>query len=104
MSEAINEAKEALLRALDQLDKAEQDLDGPVKRVDLIVTYCIGADLGDGGWHEIAGWASTGGPKWVHAALLRRAANAQDATYLARDIDIGDELDDDADFDDPPMP
>jgi hypothetical protein len=102
MSEAINEAKEALLRALDQLDKAEQDLDGPVQRVDLIVTYSIGADLGEGGWHEISGWSSTPGPKWLYAALLRRAAEAQEATYIARDIEA--ELDDDADFDDPPMP
>lgn len=100
MSDAVNEAKEALLRALDQLDKAAEELDGPVKRVDLIVVYCAGADLGDGGWHEIAGWASTPGPKWLHSALLRRAAAAQDASYIALDTDLEDM--DDADFDDPP--
>jgi hypothetical protein len=84
-STAIEKAKDTLLRALEQLELAEHDLDGDPERVDLCVVYSIGADLGDGAWHEVGGWSSTAGPKWLHAAMLRRAADAQDAGARAVD-------------------
>lgn len=85
------DAKATLLRALDQLEKAEADLDGNAERVDLVVIYSIGRRDGDDGWTEVSGWASTSGPKWIHAALLNRAADAQaDAAHA-----VDDEPDDD---------
>lgn len=82
---AISKAKDTLLRTLDALEGAEDDLGGVPDRVDLVVTYSIGRDVGEGGWHEVGGWASTAGPKWLHAAMLRRAADAQDEASRARD-------------------
>lgn len=91
---AVSAAKDTLLRALDQLERAEQDLDAEPTRVDLVVVYSIGCELdGDGAWHEVGGWSSTAGPKWLHAAMLRRAADAQDVA--ARAVDDGDEDEDD---------
>ena len=72
MMSTTTEAKDTLLRALEQLEQAEQDLQGPPERVDVIVIYSIGRNQDDE-WHEIAGWSATGGPKWVHA----RYSNAQ---------------------------
>lgn len=91
MSEAVSRAKDTLLRALEQLENAENDLGSEPTRVDLVVTYSIGYAEMDGAWHEIGGWASTPGPKWTHAAMLRRAANAQDVAACA----IDDEPDED---------
>ena len=87
---AIDAAKATLLRALDQLERAEQDLDAEPDRVDLIVVYSIGRDNGDG-WTEVRGWAGTAAPKWIHAAMLRRAADAFDAPQVAIDDDDEDE-------------
>lgn len=91
MSLAINQAKDALLRALEQLELAEADLEGEADRCDLVVVYSVGRDEGDGGWHEVGGWASTGGPKWLHAAMLRRAADANDGAYIAVDDEADEE-------------
>lgn len=88
---AINRAKDTLLRALEQLEKAEEDLGTEPERVDLCVVYSIGYDdQGDGAWHEVGGWASTSGPKWLHAAMLRRAADAQDEAARAVDDEDAD--------------
>ena len=81
----IHKAKDALLRALEQLDQGQEILEGEPDRVDLVVLYSMGRDHGDGGWHEIGGYLTTPGPKWVHASLCRRAADAQDDD--AREID-----------------
>jgi hypothetical protein len=87
MGIAIDQARAALMRALEQLDLAERDLEGEAERCDLVIVYSVGrreaAD--DGDWHEVAGWSSTPGPKWLHAALLRRAAEAHELTELSRD-------------------
>jgi hypothetical protein len=90
---ATDEARSTLLRVLDVLGDAEAELEGAVERVDVVVAYSIGRrDVDDGGaWHEVAGWASTAGPKWAHAALLRRAADAYDVAERA----VDDEVDDD---------
>jgi hypothetical protein len=77
MSESVSKAKATLLRALDQLERAEGDLGTEPERVDLIVVYSIGYDdTGDGAWQEVGGWSSTPGPKWLHAALLDRCARS----------------------------
>lgn len=74
----IDEARDALLRALDSLNDAETILDGEPERVDLVVIYSVGRNARDGEWHDVGGWSSTPGAKWTHAALLRRAADALD--------------------------
>lgn len=76
MTDAISKAKDTLLRALDQLEDAQTTLEAPPDRVDLIVIYSIGRDLGDGGWHEVSGYATTANPDWAKVALLERAAKA----------------------------
>jgi hypothetical protein len=97
MSESVGKAKATLLRALDQLERAEQDLAAEPERVDLIVVYSIGFDdEGDGVWHEVGGWAATAGPKWLHAALLDRCSvSFREASEVAArddDPDPDDEL------------
>lgn len=74
-------AKDTLLNGLEQLQRAEEELgDLEVERVHCIITYEVGAvdPDDDNAWHSIGGWASTPGSKWEHAALLRRAAEAQE--------------------------
>lgn len=76
---ATSDARATLLRALEQIEAAEQDLEGTAERCDLCVVYSIGRTTDDqGAWHEVGGWASTSGPTWMHTALLRRAADAKD--------------------------
>lgn len=82
----IEDARETLLRALEQIDKAEDELGGAAERCDLVVVYSIGREEGSA-WHDIGGWASTHGPIWVHAALLRRAADSYDDATTAVDDD-----------------
>ena len=84
---AVDEAKNTLLLALEQLEKAEQDLQAEPERVDLVVIYSVGGNGDDGAWYEVGGWSSTAGPKWLHVAMLRRAADAQDETIHAVDDD-----------------
>lgn len=93
MTDAISKAKDTLLRALEELEAAEADLEAVPDRVDLIVIYSLGRDLGDGGWHEIGGWASTPGPEWAKHALLKRAAKAHkdDAEALGNEPDEPDD-------------
>lgn len=76
MKSCTEDAKATLLRALEQLERAEHDLEGAPERVDLVVIYSMGRPDGEDGWTEVSGWASTTGPKWIHAALLTRAADA----------------------------
>lgn len=81
----VDTARAALLRALDALDTAAAELDsGPPTRVDLVVIYSVGREVEDA-WEEVRGWASTPGPKWVHSAMLRRAADANDVSDIAVD-------------------
>lgn len=80
----VEDARATLLRALEQLDAAEADLGAPAERVDLVVVYSVGRCEEDG-WHDVGGWASTAGPKWVHTALLRRAADANEDAVIAVD-------------------
>lgn len=82
---AIGKAKDTLVRALDELEAAETELGREPDRVDLVVTYSIGYEEQGGAWHEIGGWACTAGPKWLHAAMLRRSADAQNEAARATD-------------------
>jgi hypothetical protein len=88
---AVDKAKDTLLRALDELERAEQDLGQEPERVDLVVIYSIGYDDGDGAWQEVGGWAATAGPKWIHVVMLRRAADAQEEAMYAQDDGSDDE-------------
>lgn len=89
---AIDDARTALLAALDQLDGAQADLQGEPERADLVVVYAIGRRTDDkGAWHDVGGWSCTPGPKWLHAAMLRRAADAQDEAARALDDQPDDE-------------
>jgi hypothetical protein len=89
MAAATQRAKDTLLRALDQLEKAEAALDAEPDRVDLIVVYSIGREDGDA-WDEYGGWAGTAGPKWMHAAMMRRAADSFDDAAVAEDAEDED--------------
>ena len=89
-SSAINKAKAILLTALDQLEQAEQSLGQEPERVDLIVIYEIGRDTPTA-WESISGWASTPGPKWMHSAMLQRAADAQHDAASAIDNEPEDD-------------
>lgn len=88
---AVNKAKDTLVRALDQLERAQLELGGEPERVDLVVIYSMGRDGGDEAWHEVGGWAATAGPKWVHAELLRRGAQAHDDAVSAIDDEEDEE-------------
>lgn len=88
---ATSQAKDTLLRALEELEDAESALTVEPDRVDLVVVYSIGKAMGDGAWHEVGGWASTPGPKWMHAAMLRRGAEAFDESAVAIDDEPEDE-------------
>jgi hypothetical protein len=83
----MDDARATLLRALEELETAAGKLEGELERADVVVIYSVGRSDAedDGAWHEVGGWASTGGPKWLHAAMCRRAADAQDDA--AREID-----------------
>jgi hypothetical protein len=85
------EAKATLLRALEQLEAAENDLGAEADRCDLVVIYSMGRSNEEDDWEEVAGWAATAGPKWMHAAMLRRAADAQQDAVEARDDEPEDE-------------
>ena len=88
---ATADARATLLRVIDELDVSVRALGAPPERVDLIVVYSIGRSAPEDAeaWYEAGGWACTSGPKWAHAALLRRAADAFDAGALA--VDDGDD-------------
>jgi hypothetical protein len=93
VTDPVGGARAALLRALDELGKATEELDGPAERADVVVIYSVGrsAPDDDGAWQEVGGWSSTSGPKWLHAAMCRRAADAQDDAARAIDDEDDDE-------------
>jgi len=92
---ATDDARATLLRVVDELDQSEQTLGQPPERVDLVVVYSVGRRAPEDAeaWHEVGGWACTSGPKWLHAALIRRAADAFDEA--ARAVDDDDDEDED---------
>jgi hypothetical protein len=69
------DARDTLLRAVEQLDDAESDLGAYSEALHVCVIYSAGRALpDDGGWHEVGGWVNTAGPLWLHAAMLKRCA------------------------------
>lgn len=103
MSE-LDKAKAALLRVLEQLDRAVEDLGVQPDRVDLVVVYDLGYDAGEEGWHDVGGWVATPSPSWAQESLLRHAARVHRSAMYAVDDDepplegedeLGDEDDED---------
>jgi hypothetical protein len=85
----LAQAKDALLRALEQLERAEDEIGGPAERVDLVVVFSAGREVGDR-WEAYDGWSVTAGPKWVHVALLDRTAQGLDNPVGALDDEDDD--------------
>lgn len=67
---APSDARQTLLRAMDNLDDIEADF-GPAKRTYLIVVYAHQVD-----GQTVRGWAATDDPSFVTVALLREVADA----------------------------
>lgn len=82
-----DDAKATLLRALEQLDDAESDLGANSDQVHLCVVYSACRTLEGNETHEVGGWVNTTGPLWLHAAMLRRAADRLDYSAQAPDGD-----------------
>lgn len=80
-----DDAKATLLRALDEIEGAEGDLQADCDVIHLCVVYSAGRTEDGGAFHEVGGWVNTTGPTWLHAAMLRRAAESLDVS--ARDDD-----------------
>lgn len=72
------DAKATLLRALEQIERAEADLGEGGEVRYLCVVYSATKRLDDDATHEVGGWVNTSDPLWLHAAMLRRAADALD--------------------------
>lgn len=70
----LSDAKQTLLRALEQIEEIEGEIGGQVWA--LAVAYSVTRVHDDGTVEESGGWSSTSEPAWVTAALLRRAADS----------------------------
>lgn len=73
-TEALSEAKQVLLRALDSIADIEQEMDAEVRHV--AVVYSVYREEKDGGIHEQGGWNHSSDPAWLIGAMLRRGADA----------------------------
>lgn len=71
---ALSEAKQTLLRALESIEEAEQDMDAEVSF--LAVTYEMHRRTDEGNIMHSGGWNHSDAPDWVIAAMLRRTADA----------------------------
>ena len=80
-----DDARETLVRALDQLDEL-RDEHGEAVRVYVVVSY---AHQIEGETH--LGWTSTDDPRFVSAGLLREVADAIDSCRCDRNDDEDDE-------------
>lgn len=67
---APSDARQTLLRAMDNLDEIEKD-HGEARRVYLCAVYAHQAE-----GETIRGWASTDDPSFITVALLREVADA----------------------------
>ncbi len=78
-TEALSDAKQVLLRALDSITEIEQEMDAEVRHV--AVVYSVYKEDEDGRIHEDGGWNHSPDPAWLIGAMLRRGADAvEDAT------------------------
>lgn len=80
----LSEAKQVLLRALDEIEKVEEEMDAEVWA--LCVVYSV-VKQEEGQTHENGGWSATGEPAWATAAMLRRAADDVEESTLAADYE-----------------
>jgi hypothetical protein len=88
---ALDEARAALMRALEQIDGAKERLGEEPDDVILVIAYTVVKHEGDGRSREIGGWAATPAPAWVHAALLRYAADfVEESPSLANEEENGE--------------
>lgn len=88
---ALSDARQTLLRALDQIDEIETEMGGKVWA--LCVCYSVTRVHGDGSVEENGGWSATSEPAWVTAALLRRAAECVEASPCPCDEDDEEDSD-----------
>lgn len=87
---APSDARQTLLRALDQIDEIESEMGGNVWA--LCVVYSVTRVHDDGFVEENGGWSATSEPAWVTGALLRRAAESVEDSprpYSADDDEEG---------------
>lgn len=78
--EALSDAKQTLLRALDSITELEEEMGVPVAHV--AVTYAIFKDE-DGVIHDKSGWNHSTGPAWLIAAMLRQATDSIELSVQA---------------------
>jgi hypothetical protein len=76
-TEALSEAKQTLLRALDSITEVEEEMDAEVRHVAVI--YSVYKKDDEGLIHEQGGWNHTSDPDWLIGAMLRRGADAVEA-------------------------
>lgn len=83
-NEPLSEGKQTLLRALESIEEAEQDMDAEVSF--LAVVYEIHSRTEKGNIAHSGGWNHSDAPDWVISAMLRRTADAIDnSPYLDED-------------------
>jgi hypothetical protein len=103
VSEQANRAKDALLLALECIDRAEEIIGGDAERVDVLIVYAVGR-VNDGKWRSCDGWSSTASPSDTLADMAQRAA-VDIQMALASSVKRHEDDDPtDADLDDPPAP
>lgn len=73
----LSEAKQTLLRALESIEEAEEEMDAEVQF--LCVTYEMHRRTEQGNIAHSGGWNHSDAPEWVIAAMLRRTADAIEA-------------------------
>jgi hypothetical protein len=86
---APSDARQTLLRALDQIDEIEEEMGGKVWA--LCVCYSVTKIHQDGSVEENGGWSATSEPAFVTAAMLRRAARHVEGSPHPYDPDTDDD-------------
>lgn len=76
-NDALPEAKQTLLRALEQIEEAEKEMGAGISF--LCVTYELYRTTEEGNIAHSGGWNHSDAPDWVIAAMLRRTADAIEA-------------------------
>lgn len=82
MTEPLSEAKQTLLRALDSIEKVEEETGSIVQHI--AVVWAVWRDE-DGVIHDNSGWNHSTAPAWLIASMLRNGADALEASVMAED-------------------
>lgn len=85
VSDALSDAKQTLLAALESIEEIEQEMDAEVRHV--AVVYSVYRRDEDGSIHESGGWNHSSQPAWITSAMLRRGADAIDGSRKSVDED-----------------